>query len=72
VGIANQTTMYKQETAAIAKLFERTMMQKFGPQEVNNHFMSLDTICDATQVPPPRPPPPAPARPLPPLSHSPL
>jgi len=49
VGIANQTTMYKDETAAIAKLFERTMMKKYGPQKVNDHFMSMDTICDATQ-----------------------
>lgn len=34
VGIANQTTMYKEETAAIAKLFERTMLKKFGPEKV--------------------------------------
>lgn len=32
------------------KLLERTMMQKFGPAEVNDHFMSFNTICDATQV----------------------
>ena len=50
VGIANQTTMYKEETAAIAKLFERTMLRKHGPQEGPNRFMSLDTICDATQA----------------------
>jgi len=28
IGIANQTTMYKEETAAIAKLFERAMLKK--------------------------------------------
>jgi len=49
VGIANQTTMYKEETAAIAKLFERTALKKFGPEKLNEHFMALDTICDATQ-----------------------
>eukprot|EP00960_Hanusia_phi_P054628 762723-Hanusia_phi.AAC.6 len=49
VGIANQTTMYKEETAAIAKLFERAMLKKYGPENVNVHFMALDTICDATQ-----------------------
>lgn len=49
VGIANQTTMLKSETEAIGKLFERTMLQKYGPTELNEHFMSFNTICDATQ-----------------------
>ncbi|MED6204153.1 hypothetical protein PIB30_006214 [Stylosanthes scabra] len=31
------------------KLVERTMMQKFGVENVNEHFMSFNTICDATQ-----------------------
>ena len=25
------------------------MLKKVGPKEVNEHFMALDTICDATQ-----------------------
>ncbi|MGF1524125.1 MAG: 4-hydroxy-3-methylbut-2-enyl diphosphate reductase [Leptolyngbyaceae cyanobacterium] len=49
IGIANQTTMLKGETEAIGKLFERTMLQKYGPQAVNDHFMAFNTICDATQ-----------------------
>lgn len=49
IGIANQTTMLKSETEQIGKLFEKTMLEKYGPTEFNNHFMSFNTICDATQ-----------------------
>ncbi|MBW4558565.1 MAG: 4-hydroxy-3-methylbut-2-enyl diphosphate reductase [Trichormus sp. ATA11-4-KO1] len=49
VGIANQTTMLKGETEKIGKLFERTLMQKYGTTELNQHFQSFNTICDATQ-----------------------
>ena len=49
VGIANQTTMLKGETEQIGKLFEHTMLKKFGPTVLNQHFLSFNTICDATQ-----------------------
>jgi 4-hydroxy-3-methylbut-2-enyl diphosphate reductase len=49
IGIANQTTMLKSETEQIGKLFEQTMLKKYGPIEFNEHFMSFNTICDATQ-----------------------
>ena len=49
VGVANQTTMLKSETEDIGRLFERTMLQRFGPAELNDHFVAFNTICDATQ-----------------------
>ncbi|CAA2954304.1 4-hydroxy-3-methylbut-2-enyl diphosphate reductase, chloroplastic-like [Olea europaea var. sylvestris] len=49
VGIANQTTMLKGETEEIGKLVERSLMRKYGVENINNHFISFNTICDATQ-----------------------
>ncbi|WP_424098603.1 4-hydroxy-3-methylbut-2-enyl diphosphate reductase [Moorena producens] len=49
IGIANQTTMLKSETEQMGKLFERTMMKKYGTSNLNDHFQSFNTICDATQ-----------------------
>merc|ERR1719231_2168422 len=50
IGLANQTTMYKKETQAIGKLFEKTMMAAYGAENIAQHFAAFDTICDATQV----------------------
>jgi len=49
IGMANQTTMLKGETEAIGKLLEKTVMKKYGPAALGEHFMIMDTICDATQ-----------------------
>ncbi|SVE55824.1 uncharacterized protein METZ01_LOCUS508678, partial [marine metagenome] len=49
VGVANQTTMLKSETEEIGKLFENTMLKKYGPAKINDHFLAFNTICDATE-----------------------
>ena len=49
IGVANQTTMLKSETEEIGKLFEKTMLKKYGPAELNEHFLAFNTICDATE-----------------------
>jgi 4-hydroxy-3-methylbut-2-en-1-yl diphosphate reductase len=49
VGLANQTTMLKGETQAVGKLLEQTMLTKYGPAKLNDHYLVVDTICDATQ-----------------------
>lgn len=49
LGLANQTTMYKKETMAIGKLFEKAMIMAHGPEEITERYAAFDTICDATQ-----------------------
>ena len=49
IGVANQTTMLKSETEEIGRLFERTLLRRFGPEVLNQHFLAFNTICDATQ-----------------------
>lgn len=32
------------------KLVEKAIMRKYGVENINDHFVSFNTICDATQV----------------------
>ncbi len=49
LGVANQTTMLKSETEEIGRLFEKTMLSRYGPADLNEHFLAFNTICDATE-----------------------
>ena len=49
LGVANQTTMLKSETEEIGRLFELTMLKKYGPTDLSEHFLAFNTICDATE-----------------------
>lgn len=49
VGVVNQTTMLAAETQAIADYFRKIMVEKYGSDQLNNHFADTrDTLCYAT------------------------
>ena len=49
VGLANQTTMLSGESLAIADEVRKSMVRRYGPAALDQHFRSFDTICSATQ-----------------------
>jgi 4-hydroxy-3-methylbut-2-enyl diphosphate reductase len=49
VGIANQTTMMKNETEEVQRRFEKAMIDRYGRENLDQHFRKADTICGATQ-----------------------
>jgi|SRR5690554_1235729 len=49
LGVVNQTTMLATETQEIADFVKQTMIDKYGEQELGNHFADTrDTLCYAT------------------------
>ncbi|MBD81231.1 MAG: 4-hydroxy-3-methylbut-2-enyl diphosphate reductase [Crocinitomicaceae bacterium] len=49
VGVVNQTTMLASDTHEIAEYFKKVMEQKFGSEDLKNHFVDTrDTLCYAT------------------------
>ena len=47
--VINQTTMLATETQEIADFFKRIMMQKYGEENINEHYADTrDTLCYAT------------------------
>jgi 4-hydroxy-3-methylbut-2-enyl diphosphate reductase len=49
IGVANQTTMLRNETEDVQRRLRRAMAQRFGEAEIDRHFRFFDTICGATQ-----------------------
>jgi 4-hydroxy-3-methylbut-2-en-1-yl diphosphate reductase len=49
VGLANQTTMLSGESLAIADQVRQSIIRRYGPEALDQHFRSFDTICSATQ-----------------------
>lgn len=49
VGVVNQTTMLATETQAIADYFRQVMVEKYGLENIKDHFADTrDTLCYAT------------------------
>lgn len=49
VGVVNQTTMLASETQEIADLLKETMIDKYGEENLKDHFADTrDTLCYAT------------------------
>ena len=49
IGVVNQTTMLSSETQEIADLLRETMIQKYGSENIKEHFADThDTLCYAT------------------------
>lgn len=49
IGVANQTTMLRNETEEVQRRLRNAMAQKYGEQNLPKHFRFFDTICGATQ-----------------------
>jgi 4-hydroxy-3-methylbut-2-enyl diphosphate reductase len=49
VGVANQTTMLMSETMAVGEELRKAMAERFGAENIEEHFELFDTICSATQ-----------------------
>ena len=49
VGVANQTTMLMSETLAVGKEIQKAMLDRYGEENIAEHFELFDTICSATQ-----------------------
>ena len=49
IGVANQTTMLRDETEEVQRRMRNAMITKYGKETIDDHFRYFDTICGATQ-----------------------
>ena len=49
IGVANQTTMLMSETMAVGEELREAMVERYGEENLDEHFELFDTICSATQ-----------------------
>jgi len=49
IGLANQTTMLSSESLKIAQMVKQALIDRHGQAQLDGHFRSFDTICNATQ-----------------------
>ena len=49
IGVANQTTMLMSETMAVGEELRQAMAERYGEENLGEHFELFDTICSATQ-----------------------
>src|SRR3712207_991243 len=49
IGVANQTTMLMSETMAVGEELRKAMAERYGEENLGEHFELFDTICSATQ-----------------------
>jgi len=49
IGVANQTTMLASETVQIAEKFRKAMIDRYGAENLQDHYRHFDTLCSATQ-----------------------
>lgn len=49
IGVANQTTMMRGETEEVQRRLQRAIEERYGRENLDEHFRFFDTICGATQ-----------------------
>src|SRR5262249_39709071 len=49
VGVANQTTMMRNETEEVQRRIKQSIIDRYGEEKLAQHFRYFDTICGGTQ-----------------------